>query len=85
MWRDDSDDLAFAMTLVDDLLDLAVVDEDGMRWHNVEFRRGSAEFIGDNLFQGGIGIGLTFSSLSSSCGDRSMVQWPHEPDLDEEN
>jgi lantibiotic modifying enzyme len=33
-----SGDLAFAVTLVDDILDRAILDESGMRWSNYEFR-----------------------------------------------
>jgi lantibiotic modifying enzyme len=81
-WRDDPDDLAFALLLVDDLLARASVDENGMRWHNVEFRRDIPELPSETTyFQGASGIGLALLRLSRHLdGDGSSVQWPHEPD-----
>jgi hypothetical protein len=80
-WRSDPDDLAFAILLVDDLLARATVDENGMRWHNVEFRRDAPELPSETTyFQGASGIGLALLRLSRHLdGDDSSVQWPHEP------
>ena len=81
-WRDDPDDLAFALLLVDDLLARATADENGMRWHNVEFRRDTPELPSETTyFQGASGIGLALLRLSRHLdGDDSSVNWPHEPD-----
>ncbi len=81
-WRNDPDDLAFAVTLVDDLLTRAIVDEHGMRWSNVEFRADPPELPPQTtFFQGASGIGSTLLRLSRHLeGDRSTVRWPHAPD-----
>jgi lantibiotic modifying enzyme len=80
-WRDDPDDLAFSLSLVDDLLARATVDEHGMRWHNVEFREITPLLPSETTyFQGASGIGLTLLRLSRHLdGDHSKVEWPHEP------
>jgi hypothetical protein len=81
-WRNEPDDLAFALTLVDDLLARAAGDENGMRWHNVEFREDTPELPSEtSYFQGASGIGLTLLRLSRHHhGNGSKVQGPHEPD-----
>jgi lantibiotic modifying enzyme len=82
MWRENPDDLAFALTIADDLLDRAVADEKGVRWHNVEFRQDPPELPSETtFFQGASGIGLTLLRLSRHLqGDRSKVRLPHEAD-----
>jgi lantibiotic modifying enzyme len=81
-WRQDPADLAFAVTLVDDLLDRAIVDEHGMRWSNVEFRADPPGLPPETtFFQGASGIGSTLLRLSRHLeGDLSVVGWPHAPD-----
>jgi lantibiotic modifying enzyme len=84
-WRGDPDDLAFAVTMVDDLLTRAIVDEHGMRWSNVEFRTDPPDLPPETtFFQGASGIGGTLLRLSRHLeGDRSTVRWPHAPDWSE--
>jgi lantibiotic modifying enzyme len=81
-WRDDPDDLAFAVAMVDDLLERAIVDEKGMRWSNVEWRSDPPELSPETTFyQGASGIGLTLLRLARHLeGDDSTVHWPHYPD-----
>jgi lantibiotic modifying enzyme len=81
-WRNDPDDLAFAVEIVDDLLDRAIVDEHGMRWSNVEFRSDPPQLPPEaTFFQGASGIGSTLLRLSRHLeGDRSVIDWPHAPD-----
>jgi lantibiotic modifying enzyme len=81
-WREEPGDLAFAVTMVDDLLKRAIVDEHGMRWSNVEFRTEPPGLPPETtFFQGASGIGSTLLRLSRHLeGDRSTVRWPHAPD-----
>jgi hypothetical protein len=80
-WRENPDDLAFAVTIVDDLLDRATVDEKGMRWRNVEFRADPPELPAETtLLQGASGIGLTLLRLARHLDrDLSTTDWPHAP------
>ena len=81
-WRNDPGDLAFAVALVDDLLQRAIVDDHGMRWSNVEFRADPPALPPETtFFQGASGIGGTLLRLARHLdGDRSTVHWPHAPD-----
>ena len=80
-WREEQDDLDFAVTMVDDLLDRATVDDAGMRWSNVEWRADPPVLPAEtSLYQGASGIGLTLLRLARHLdADRSTVQWPHAP------
>jgi len=68
--------------MVDDLLERATVDENGMRWHNVEFRADPPELPAETtFFQGASGVGLTLLRLTRHLqGDPSKIDWPHAPD-----
>jgi len=81
-WRNDPGDLAFAVEIVDDLLQRAIVDDDGMRWSNVEFRADPPDLPPETtFFQGASGIGSTLLRLARQLeGDMSAVWWPHAPD-----
>lgn len=81
-WRSEPDDLAFAITMVDDLLDRAVVDDAGMRWSNVEIRKDPPDLPPETtLYQGASGIGSTLLRLSRHLrGDQSVMRWPCAPD-----
>lgn len=81
-WRAEPDDLAFAVLMVDDLLDRATVDEAGMRWSNYEFRKTPPELPPETgLYQGASGIGSTLLRLSRHLGgDRTVLRWPCAPD-----
>jgi lantibiotic modifying enzyme len=81
-WREDPADLAFAQVMISDLLDRAVVDTDGMRWSNVEFRNDPPELPAETSFlQGASGIGCTLLRLSRHLQqDNSVIRWPHAPD-----
>ena len=80
-WRNKPDDLAFALTMVDDLLERATTDEQGMRWHNIEIRADPPQLPAETtFFQGASGIGLTLLRLGRHLnGDRSTTDWPHAP------
>jgi lantibiotic modifying enzyme len=80
-WRDDPDDLAFAVAIVDDLLERATVDDNGMRWHNIEFRADPPKLPAETtLLQGAYGIGLTLLRLARHLNrDLSTTDWPHAP------
>jgi lantibiotic modifying enzyme len=75
------DDLDFARTLVDDLLERAIVDEDGMRWSNFEYRKDEPHLPAETGFmQGASGIGSTLLRLHRHLnGDPWTVRWPHVP------
>jgi lantibiotic modifying enzyme len=81
-WRSDPDHLAFALTLVDDILERAITDEKGMRWSNVEWRKTPPELPPETtLYQGAAGIGSTLLRVSRHLeGDRSVLRWPCAPD-----
>jgi hypothetical protein len=68
--------------MISDLLDRAVVDTDGMRWSNVEFRNDPPELPAETSFlQGASGIGCTLLRLSRHLQqDNSVIRWPHAPD-----
>jgi lantibiotic modifying enzyme len=75
-------DLAFAVTLVDDLLDRAISDRSGMRWSNHEFRLPEPDLPPETTYmQGAAGIGSTLLRLHRHlAGDPWTVRWPHAPD-----
>jgi len=74
-------DLAFAVTLVDDILDRALVDEAGERWSNYEFRLPQPDLPPETTYmQGAPGIGATLLRLHRHlAGDPWTVRWPHAP------
>jgi lantibiotic modifying enzyme len=74
-------DLAFAVTLVDDILARAIEDESGMRWSNYEFRRPDPDLPPETTYlQGAPGIGSTLLRLHRHlAGDPWTVRWPHAP------
>jgi hypothetical protein len=74
-------DLAFAVTLVDDILDRALVDKAGMRWSNYEFRLPEPDLPPETTYlQGAPGIGSTLLRLHRHlAGDPWTVSWPHAP------
>lgn len=80
-WRGDADDLAFARVMVDDMLDRAIVDDDGMRWCNVEFRLDPPQLPPETTFlQGASGIGCTLLRFVRHLdGDPTVIGWPHAP------
>jgi lantibiotic modifying enzyme len=80
-WRGNSDDVEFAQVIVDDLLDRAIIDENGMRWSNVEFRNDPPALPPETSFlQGASGIGCTLLRLLRHLrGDQTVIQWPHTP------
>jgi hypothetical protein len=80
-WRQEDDDLAFAVQLVEDLLARAIVDDHGMRWSNVEIRSNPAELPPETtFFQGASGVGATLLRLSRHLeGDPTLIDWPHSP------
>lgn len=79
-WREDPSDLAFVVTMADNLLNRAIVDEHGMRWSKAEFRA-DPPILEATFFQGASGIGGTLLRLSRHLdADRSTVRWPHAPD-----
>ena len=75
-------DLAFAVTLVDDLLERAITDRSGMRWSNHEFRLPEPDLPPETTYmQGAAGIGSTLLRLHRHLsGDPWTVRWPHAPD-----
>ena len=75
------EDLAFAVTLVDDLLDRAILDAKGMRWSNYEFRLPQPDLPPETTYmQGAPGIGSTLLRLHRHlAGDPWTVSWPHAP------
>jgi lantibiotic modifying enzyme len=78
----DAGDLAFAVTLVDDILDRAILDESGMRWSNHEFRLPEPDLPPETTYlQGAPGIGSTLLRLHRHlAGEPWTVRWPHAPD-----
>jgi lantibiotic modifying enzyme len=78
------DDLRFARVMVDDLLTRAVVDQNGMRWSNYEFRDPEPTLPPETTYmQGAAGIGSTLLRLHRHLsGDDWVVPWPHAPTWD---
>ncbi len=76
-----SEDLAFAVTLVDDILGRARADQSGMRWSNYEFRQPEPDLPPETTYlQGAPGIGSTLLRLHRHlAGDPWTVAWPHAP------
>jgi lantibiotic modifying enzyme len=74
-------DLAFAVTLVDDILERAIVDRAGMRWSNYEFRAAEPDLPPETTYlQGAPGIGSTLLRLHRHLADNPWtVRWPHAP------
>ena len=74
-------DLAFAVTLVDDILDRAILDTEGMCWSNYEFRLPQPDLPAETSYmQGAPGIGSTLLRLHRHlAGDPWTVRWPHAP------
>lgn len=77
----DPGDLAFAVTMIDDILDRAIHDENGMRWSNYEFRVAEPDLPPETTYmQGAPGIGSTLLRLHRHlAGDPWTVRWPHAP------
>lgn len=77
----EDDDLAFARTMVDDLLTRAIADQDGMRWSNYEYRNENPHLPSETGYmQGAAGIGSTLLRLHRHLnGDDWTVRWPHKP------
>ncbi len=75
------EDLAFAVSLMDDLLGRAIADESGMRWSNYEFRLPEPDLPPETTYmQGAPGIGSTLLRLHRHlAGDPWTVRWPHAP------
>jgi len=75
------EDLAFAVTLIDDLLGRAINDQDGMRWSNYEYRKPEPDLPPETTYmQGAPGIGSTLLRLHRElAGDTWTVRWPHAP------
>jgi len=75
------EDLAFAVTLVDDILARAIEDHSGMRWSNYEFRLPEPDLPPETTYlQGAAGIGSTLLRLHRHlAGDPWTVRWPHAP------
>lgn len=80
-WRKDPDDLEFARLMVDDMINRATHDSDGMRWSNVEFRSEEPVLPAETTYyQGASGNGSTILRLARHLeGDRTVVRWPHAP------
>ena len=78
-------DLAFARTMVDDLLARAIVDGTGMRWSNVEHRAEEPNLPPETIYlQGASGIGSTLLRLHRHLsGDPWVLRWPHAPTWDQ--
>ena len=74
-------DLAFAVTLVDDILDRSLTDHTGTRWSNYEFRLPQPDLPPETPYmQGAPGIGSTLLRLHRHlAGDPWTVRWPHSP------
>lgn len=75
------DDLAFAITMIDDIIDRATVDDTGMRWSNIEHRADNPVLPASTSYlQGASGIGSTLLRLHRHLnGDPWVVPWPHAP------
>lgn len=79
------DDLAFAVTMADDLLGRAITGETGTRWPNYEFRKTEQPDLPPETgyLQGAPGIGSTLLRLHRHlAGDPWTVRWPHAPAWD---
>jgi lantibiotic modifying enzyme len=74
-------DLAFAVTLADDICDRAITDRSGARWSNYEYRQPEPDLPPETTyFQGAAGIGSTLLRLHRhQTGDRWAIRWPHAP------
>jgi lantibiotic modifying enzyme len=74
-------DLAFAVSLVDDLLGRAISDQAGLRWSNYEYRRPDPDLPPETTYlQGAAGIGSTLLRLHRHlAGDPWTVRWPYAP------
>ena len=77
----DPADLAFAVTMVDDILDRAILDNTGMRWSNYEYRLPQPDLPPETTYmQGASGIGSTLLRLHRHLtGDPWHIRWPHAP------
>ena len=70
------EDLAFAVTLIDDLLGRAISDRDGMRWSNYEYRKPEPDLpLETSYLQGAPGIGSTLL-LCSPARRRAAFEAP---------
>jgi len=69
------------MSLADDIVGRAVVDQSGMRWPNYEFRLPEPDLPPETTFQlGAPGIGSTLLRLHRHLAqDPWTVCWPHAP------
>lgn len=78
------DSVAFARTMVDDLLGRAIEDDQGLRWSNYEFRNEEPNLPpSTNYLQGAPGIGSTLLRMHRHLGgDSWTVPWPHAPRWD---
>ena len=74
-------DLAFAVSLADDLLGRAISDQVGTRWSNYEYRQSEPDLPPETTYmQGAAGIGSTLLRLHRHlAGDPWTVRWPHAP------
>jgi lantibiotic modifying enzyme len=74
-------DLAFAVTMVDDVVDRAIAEAAGLRWSNYEYRLPEPDLPPETTyFQGASGVGSTLLRLHrQQAGDSWTVRWPHAP------
>ena len=74
-------DLAFAVTLADDICDRAITGGSGTRWSNYEYRIAEPDLPSETTyFQGAAGIGSTLLRLHRrQAGEEWTVRWPHAP------
>ena len=73
---EDADHLAFACTMLDDILDRAVVDEQGMRWHNVEHRARDPRLPAQTGYmQGAAGIGAALLFGHQALDHEPLGPW----------
>ncbi len=77
----DADHLAFARLMSDDIVDRATVDDDGVRWSNIEHRLPNPVLPPDcGQMQGAAGIASWLFELDRHLnGDGSYRRWPDDP------
>ena len=79
--------LAFALVMLDDILDRAKVDADGMRWHNVEHTVQPPELSAQTgWMQGAAGIGASLLRghrvLTGGSARPWLPSWPFDSEWD---